>query len=127
MIWAAAGILQDSARPHVFLGGEQYLLQWPELQPHLPMLLAQLNDDERAGAMITPPSNRTTVFLGEDMVPAMPGLCIMAKRYMVGGGMTGTIALVGPARMPFSHLIPVLETSAQELGKGMSGRTANEA
>ncbi len=127
VVWAAAGILQDSARPHVFLGGEQYLLQWPELQPHLPLLLAQLNDDERAGAMITPPSNRTTVFLGEDMVPEMPGLCIMAKRYMVGGGMTGTIALVGPARMPFSRLIPVLETCAQELGKGMSGRTADEA
>lgn len=123
VVLAAAGILEDSTRPHVFLGGEQYLLQWPELQPYLPLLVSQLTDDERAGAMITPPTCRTTVYLGEDMQPAMPGLCIVAKRYMVGGGLTGTIALVGPARMPFSRLIPVLEACAQELGKGMSGRT----
>lgn len=126
VIMAAAGILEDSSKPHVFLGGEQYLLQWPELQPYLPLLVTQLNDDERAGAMITPSTGRTTVFLGEDMKPAMPGLCIVAKRYMVGGGLTGTIALVGPARMPFSRLIPVLEACAQELGKGMSGRTGTE-
>lgn len=126
VIMAAAGILEDSSKPHVFLGGEQYLLQWPELQPYLPLLVTQLNDDERAGAMITPSTGRTTVFLGEDMKPAMPGLCIVAKRYMVGGGLTGAIALVGPARMPFSRLIPVLEAFAQELGKGMSGRTGTE-
>lgn len=126
VIMAAAGILEDSSKPHVFQGGEQYLLQWPELQPYLPLLVTQLNDDERAGAMITPSTGRTTVFLGEDMKPAMPGLCIVAKRYMVGGGLTGAIALVGPARMPFSRLIPVLEAFAQELGKGMSGRTGNE-
>ncbi len=126
VIMAAAGILEDSSKPHVFLGGEQYLLQWPELQPYLPLLVTHLNDDERAGAMITPSTGRTTVFLGEDMKPAMPGLCIVAKRYMVGGGLTGAIALVGPARMPFSRLIPVLEAFAQELGEGMSGRTGNE-
>ncbi len=126
VVMAAAGILEDSSKPHVFLGGEQYLLQWPELQPYLPLLVTQLNDDERAGAMITPSTGRTTVFLGEDMTPAIPGLCIVAKRYMVGGGLTGTIALVGPARMPFSRLIPVLEAFAQELGKGMSGRNGNE-
>lgn len=126
VIMAAAGILEDSSKPHVFLGGEQYLLRWPELQPYLPLLVTQLNDDERAGAMITPSTGRTTVFLGEDMKPAMPGLCIVAKRYMVGGGLTGTIALVGPARMPFSRLIPVLEACAQELGKGMSGRTGTK-
>ena len=122
VVLAAAGILEDSTQPHVFLGGEQYLLQWPELQPSLPLLVSQLTDDEHAGAMITPPTGRTTVFLGEDMQPPMPGLCIAAKRYMVGGGLTGTIALVGPARMPFSRLIPVLEACAQELGRGMSGR-----
>lgn len=123
VIAAAAGILQDAAKPHVFLGGEQYLLQWPELQPYLPALVAQLNDDERAGAMITPAGGRTAVFLGEDMEPAMPGLCIIAKRYLVGGGLSGSIALVGPARMPFSQLIPQLEACAAELGQCMAGKT----
>jgi heat-inducible transcriptional repressor len=122
VIRAAAGILQDSALPHVFLGGEQYLLQWPELQPYLPTLLAQLNDDERAGAMIVPDSDRTCVFLGEEYTPALPGLCIISRRYLVGGGLWGCIALVGPARMPFTRLIPVLEACAGELALGMAGK-----
>ena len=31
VISAAAAILQDSVKPHVFLGGEQHLLDWPQL------------------------------------------------------------------------------------------------
>ena len=73
--------------------------------------------------MITPATGRTTVFLGEDFTPAMPGLCIIAKRYLVGGGLSGSIALVGPARMPFTQLIPQLEACAGELGQGMAGKT----
>ncbi len=123
VIAAATGILQDSARPHVFLGGEQNLLQWPEMREYLPGLLAELNDDERAGAMITPKTGRTTVILGEDFSPEMPGLSIISKRYLVGGGLTGCMALVGPARMPFSRLIPVLEACAEELGQSMAGNS----
>ncbi len=122
VVQAAAAILQDSARPHVYLGGEQSLLNWPELSGYLQTLLATLNDEQAAARMISPPTGRTTVFLGEDFAPAMPGLCVVSKRYLVGGGLTGTLALIGPARMPFPKLIPVLEAFADELGAGMSGR-----
>ena len=40
---AAAAILQDSVKPHVFLGGEQYLLDWPQL-------------DGKVGDILTPVS-----------------------------------------------------------------------
>ncbi len=121
VVSAAAALLKDCTDPHVYLGGEQYLLGWPELGHCQQSLLATLNDDEAAGRMITPPTNRTTVFLGEDFAPELPGLCVISKRYLVGGGQTGTIALVGPARMPFPKLIPILEAFADELGKGISG------
>ena len=118
---AAAALLEDCTNPHVYLGGEQHLLSWPELASCQQRLLATLNDDEAAGRMITPATNATTVFLGEDFAPEMPGLCVISKRYLVGGGLSGTIALVGPARMPFTKLIPILEAFADELGKGMTG------
>ena len=44
VVQAAAAILQDSARPHVYLGGEQSLLNWPELSGYLQTLLATLNE-----------------------------------------------------------------------------------
>ena len=32
------------------------------------------------------------------------------------------MALVGPTRMPFSKVIPLLEAFADELGEGMAGK-----
>ncbi len=126
VITAAAAVLDDAANPHVFLGGEQNLLAWTELREYLPSLLATLNDEEAVGRMITPDTNHTQVFLGEDFTPTMSGLCVISKRYLVGGGLTGTIALVGPARMDFPKLIPLLETFAAGLGHSMQGQQTEE-
>ena len=94
VVSAAAAILQDSVKPHVFLGGEQYLLE-----------------------------NRSeSVLLGEDLEPQIPGLCIVSDRYLVGGGLWGSIALIGPTRMPFQKLMPLLHEFADQLGEGMSGK-----
>ena len=111
VISAAAAILQDSAQPHVFLGGEQYLLNWPQLEGKVGDILTLLNDEEQAARM-----------LGEDLEPQIPGLCIVSDRYLVGGGLWGTVALIGPTRMPFQKLMPLLHLFADELGEGMSGK-----
>ena len=122
VISAAAALLSDAARPRAFVEGPQYLLQWPELTEYMPQILSIFSNDETAGQMIRPPSNLTAVFLGEDMQPPMPGLCVVSKRYLAGGGLRGSIALIGPARMPFKQLIPRLEAFALKLGECMSGK-----
>ena len=60
--------------------------------------------------------------LGEDIEPQIPGLCIVSDRYLVGGGLWGSVALIGPTRMPFPKLMPLLHTFADQLGEGMSGK-----
>ena len=57
-----------------------------------------------------------------DMEPRIPGLSVVSCRYLVGGGLYGSVALVGPTRMPFSKVIPLLEAFADELGEGMAGK-----
>ena len=90
VISAAAAILQDSAQPHVFLGGEQYLLDWPQLEGRVGDILTLLNDEERQAHIIAPPADRSeSVLLGEDLEPQIPGLCIVSDRYLVGGGLWG--------------------------------------
>ena len=123
---AAAALLRDAARPRTFLEGPQYLLDWPGISGHLAELLRIFSDGETAGQLIAPPSGRTSVLLGEDLPQPMPGLCIMSKRYLAGGGLTGSIAIIGPARMPFSKLMPRLEHYALRLGESMSGKGASE-
>ena len=56
------------------------------------------------------------------MEPRIPGLSVVSCRYLVGGGLYGSVALVGPTRMPFSRVIPLLEAFADELGEGMAGK-----
>ena len=56
------------------------------------------------------------------MDPQIPGLSVVSCRYLVGGGLYGSVALVGPTRMPFSKVIPLLEAFADELGEGMAGK-----
>ena len=53
VISAAAAILQDSVKPHVFLGGEQYLLNWPQLDGKVGDILTLLNDEEQAATKVT--------------------------------------------------------------------------
>ena len=123
VVSAAAAILQDSVKPHVFLGGEQYLLDWPQLDGRVGDILTLLNDEEQAASLIAPPDNRSeSVLLGEDLEPQIPGLCIVSDRYLVGGGLWGSIALIGPTRMPFQKLMPLLHEFADQLGEGMSGK-----
>ena len=51
----------------------------------------------------------------------MPGLCIVSKRYLAGGGLRGTVAVIGSNRMPYRRLIPILEYFAAQLGQSMTG------
>ena len=48
VISAAAAILQDSTQPHVYLGGEQYLLDWPQLDGKVGSILSTA-ERRRAG------------------------------------------------------------------------------
>jgi len=123
VVSAAAAILQDSTTPHVFLGGEQHLLDWPQLDGKVGTILTLLNDEEEAARLIAPLDEQNeSILLGEDIEPQIPGLCIVSDRYLVGGGLWGSIALIGPTRMPFQKLMPLLHAFADQLGEGMSGK-----
>ena len=78
---AAAALLQESAQGRTYLEGQQYLLRWPELTECLPRVLELFANQERAGEFITPRTGRTAIKLGEDMMPSLPGLCVMGKRF----------------------------------------------
>ena len=123
---AAAALLQEAALARTYLEGQQYLMRWPELTPLLPRVMELFADQERAGRFITPRTGRTTVLLGEDLQRPLPGLCLMSKRYLAGGGLTGAIALLGPTRMPFEQLMPILDYFALKLGECMAGKAQEE-
>ena len=63
-----------------------------------------------------------TATLGCDLDPAMPGACIVSKRYLAGGGLTGSVALIGSTRMEYERLLPILDYFAARMGQSMAGQ-----
>lgn len=121
IINAAITLLKEAGRSSTHLAGYQYLLGWPELNESLPRIMELFADSERTQRLIIPRTNHVTVHLGEDLQNPLPGLAIMSKRYLAGGGLTGAIAVVGPERMPYHKLISKLDYFALLLGQTMSG------
>ena len=108
--------------PQAYLEGAQYLAQDVDARQNLGTLLEVFSDNRAATELLQPEGGRITAKLGEDLDPEMPGLCIVCKRYLAGGGLTGTMAVIGSSRMPFRKLIPILDYFTGKLGQSMSGK-----
>lgn len=119
---AALRLLQGAGRGKVFIAGQEKMLNWPELEPSLKSCLKLLGNTEELQRLISPTTSRTAVLLGDELEEGkLPGAAIATKRYLAGGGRTGTIALLGPSRMPYFKVLPQLEYFAAKLGTAMTG------
>lgn len=111
-----------STAPHAWLEGAQYLAKMPDVRENLGTLLELFSDSEAAARLLQPDGGRITATLGDDLQPAMPGACVVTKRYLAGGGLTGAVALIGSTRMDYRRNLPILETFAAKLGQCMAGQ-----
>lgn len=113
-----------STEPQAYLEGAQYLAQMPDVRQNLGTLLELFSDNRTAIELLEPDGGKITAKLGSDTEPAMPGACIVSKRYLAGGGLTGTVALIGSTRMDYRRTIPILDYFAAKLGQSMAGQGA---
>lgn len=118
---AALTVLSEVGKPSIYLEGQQYILCWPELTDHLQGLMELFNTPAMLEDCIRPNGEHTTVVFGEELGKPLPDLCVLTRRYLAGGGLTGAIAVLGPTRMNFGDVIPKLEYFSELLGKSMSG------
>ncbi len=124
VVSAALTLLSEVGKPNVYMEGHQYLLQWPELDGSLKSLLELMDDAETTEALIQPVPGRTTIQFGDEMPKPIPGACFVTRQYVAGGGRLGIISVVGPARMRYREVIPLLEYFSNLLGQGISGNLA---
>ena len=108
--------------PQACLEGAQYLAKMADVRQNLGTLLEIFSDNEAATELIHPEGNKITATLGCDLDPAMPGACIVSKRYLAGGGLTGSVALIGSTRMEYERLLPILDYFAARMGQSMAGQ-----
>ena len=116
------GLTFVATGPQACLEGAQYLAKMADVRQNLGTLLEIFSDNEAATELIRPEGNKITATLGCDLDPAMPGACIVSKRYLAGGGLTGSVALIGSTRMEYERLLPILDYFAARMGQSMAGQ-----
>lgn len=121
---AALTLLSEVGTPSVYVEGQKYLLLWPELEANLKEVIELFNAPTRLEEVIRPVSSQTRVVFGDELDRPVDGLALITRRYLASGGLTGAIAVAGPARMGFGDVIPQLEYFSGLLGKAMSGSAA---
>ncbi len=117
---AALTLLSEAGRPNIYFEGQQYLLNWPELDGGLHSLLSLAADREGVERLLTPRGSGTTVLFGEEMDEPIPGLCLVSRPYRAAGGLSGAMAVAGPERMKYRDVILRLNYFSLLLGKGLS-------
>ena len=120
--------IRRAAAGHVIVEGATHLLEQPEFRhPDLvTAVLAMLGREEDLAAMLRPvPGRPVWVTIGSEMLfPTMRECSLVAASYSIGGRTMGTLALLGPKRMPYQRTVPLVRFLAQNLSEALTHLSA---
>jgi heat-inducible transcriptional repressor len=120
---ALGGVVADSAgRAEVYVEGSSNALQQPEFSDPERMreLLRALDDKTALLALLeqTLSHHGLVVSIGsENYDPRLAGLSVIAAPYASGSMPVGSLAVVGPVRMDYDRVIPLVEYTARALSR----------
>jgi len=62
------------------------------------------------------------IFIGaESGLAAVPDVSVVAAPYGRGGRVLGALAVVGPTRMNYARVIPLVDLTAREISRALAG------
>ncbi len=105
----------------VMVGGRANLLQYPEYSDSekARALLNVLETREKLLSLVQgAPKMSFTIRIGDETgVPEMSECSVVSMSYRIGDESTGTIGVIGPTRMQYARVIPVLDYMSRVLGE----------
>jgi heat-inducible transcriptional repressor len=125
-IWAnLRTVSRELTRGHLISEGEEFLFGQPEFQRETPLLgelLEKIKEsDVLFDALTSPGEKATTVTIGrENRHEDMRRLSVIRQTFYVGQTEAGTIAIIGPTRMPYEAGIPLVNFTAQALSDALT-------
>ncbi len=121
-IWNSRWLMLDAARTEVYIDGQSNILDYPEFNADIEKLkfilktfeekeiILKLLDMAMEGAGIQ-------VYIGaENHLGEMSDCSLIASTYYRNGIPLGTLGLIGPKRMDYSRVIPLVEFTARAVG-----------
>lgn len=120
--------LHDQGPPYV-MSGETNLLDAEELSSNMARLreLFKLFDQRTAIKQLLDLSHRADgvqIFIGEESGLAPLDACsVVTAPYEVDGALVGSLGVIGPTRMAYERVIPIVDITARLLSNALSGKS----
>ena len=102
-----------------FVSGQTNILNFPEFQDITKVRqIFDLMNEKDIFKVVSIRNNNITVNIGQDnQIKAMEDCTVISVPYDNGNGQRGAIAVIGPTRMEYQKIIPLLDYIAKYLGK----------
>ena len=115
----------EESEPGLLVSGESNLLEIPELGDihKLRRLFDTFNTKRDLLHLLDQclRSNGVQIFIGEESgYQALEECSVVAAPYQVDGRIVGMLGVVGPTRMPYEHVISIVDVTARLLGGALS-------
>jgi heat-inducible transcriptional repressor len=81
-----------------------------------------LEEKQRLAALLerAAGARELTLFLGDETgLPGMAGLAVVASPYLRRGDVVGAVGVIGPARMAYQRIIPIVDYTAKALSRSL--------
>jgi heat-inducible transcriptional repressor len=127
-----AATLQESEESEVVISGQQLLFDRPEFEnPNMIRAFVRtFEDKERLLSLIdeTLKAGGVQVLIGaETHLDEIEDVSLIAAAYRQPGGSRGAVGVIGPARMDYATVVPIVEFTARAMGTPVSAETEEEA
>lgn len=111
--------VSDMVQDKYFVSGQTNILNFPEFQDIDKVKnIFNVMNERNIFKVVSINSNDITVNIGNDnQIKAMEDCTVISVPYDNGNGQRGAIAVIGPTRMEYQKVIPLLDYIAKYLGK----------
>ncbi len=113
--------VEQTDRPEIMVGGRSNILHYPEYSDteKARAVLAVLETRDKLMQLLTAtPQMAFTIRIGNETgMPETSECSVISMTYRIGDESTGTIGVIGPTRMQYARVIPVLDYMGKALGE----------
>ena len=119
----AAQMERQASVDSVAVGGPHNILNYPEYADtgKARAFLTAMETKEKLLTLLRTGGENVSVRIGEEMgMPEMQDCSVVSARYLIGSSHRGSVAVIGPTRMPYDKMIGVLSNVGQLLTELLS-------
>ena len=123
---AAAEAIRTDDRPEIYTSGADNIFKYPELaeQSKASQIIGDFEEKKVLGNIVQNTLSDSggkegiQVYIGDEVPASVKGMeecSVVTTTYDLGGGMKGTIGIVGPKRMDYDKVVDALKTVMHQL------------